>query len=784
MRRNLLLSHLSDLSPSLLTKMSLALIAAFSSCVANPAYADDNLTPVNAITDNTTTTAAACTTTTATNTAINTKKNKTSGKAADQNENELPMTIRAQQMTGRPERVLNLDGDVEITRGSTQFNADAAEFHNVEDILVAKTKVTIKRDGDCYSGDSLQFALDTNAGFLTNPVYKLERNNAQGHGSRMDFENQERSTILNGTYTTCEGLNPDWYMKSSEMNLDSGRDIGTASDAVVYFKNVPILGAPWITFPLSDARRSGVLPPVFATTTSGGPELSLPYYFDIAPNRDVTLYPKYITKRGWQMGVEARYMDTDYNGMTHFEINPDDTQTNTSRYSLSSIQTAKLAPDLTMNWNLNRASDDQYAIDYSRSITNSSQHLLPQELSFNYTQPLWNVGTTLSSYQVLQDPNNIIVPPYHRLPQSFIQTGGFDVGGFDWSMNAQYTNFSHPTLVNGERLVFQPEISYPIVGNYYSLTPKISYTLSEYRLGKNLTPGAPPDVSLSVPTFSLDGNLQFERETTIFDQNVTQTLEPRLFYLRTPYRDQSAIPLFDTSLADLNFAQLFAQNRYAGLDRVGDANQLTSALISRVIDDSGQERMRFAIGQRINFTPTLVTATETLPQSRSDFLMTSSAKMTSTLSLDAAWQYSQSNHSTDSFSYGARWQPGPMKVINAEYRLQRADTTYPDGLQQIDFSAQWPLSQRWYGVGRANYSLIDRSLLDGLAGVEYKQDCWVFRFVVQRYAIPSAIVTTATNSTTSWFFQLELNGLSKIGSNPVDVLKRSISGYQPVSAGY
>ena len=378
----------------------------------------------------------------------------------------------------------------------------------------------------------------------------------------------------------------------------------------------------------------------------------------------------------------------------------------------------------------------------------------------------------------------MIVAPYHRLPQSFVHTGGLDVAGFDWSFDGQYTNFSHPTLVNGERLVLHPEISYPIAGSYYSITPKLSYTLSGYRLGKNLTTGNPPDISLSVPTLSLDANLQFERETSIFDQQVTQTLEPRLFYLRTPYRDQSSIPLFDTSLADLNLSQLFAENRYAGLDRVGDANQLTSALISRVIDETGQERMRFAIAQRINFTPTRVTATETLPQSRSDLLMASTAKITNTLSLDAAWQYSQSTQSTDSLSYGVRWQPGPMKVVNAEYRLQRANTTYPNGLQQVDISAQWPLSQRWYGVGRANYSLIDRSLLDGLAGVEYKQDCWVFRFVIQRYAIPSAIVTTATNSTTSLFFQLELNGFSKIGSNPVEVLKRSISGYQPVNSGF
>ena len=388
----------------------------------------------------------------------------------------------------------------------------------------------------------------------------------------------------------------------------------------------------------------------------------------------------------------------------------------------------------------------------------------------------------MSSYQVLQDPTDDIVAPYHRLPQLSAHAGRLDVaGGFDWSVDGQYTNFAHPTLVNGERIVVQPKISYPITGTYYFITPKISYTLSDYRLGSFLTPGDPANVSLSVPTFSLDSGLEFEREVNLFGDNVTQTLEPRLFYLNTPYRNQSNIPLFDTSLADLNYSQMFAENRFAGLDRVGDANQLTAALVTRVIEETGQERMRLAIGQRYSFTQPLVQAAETTLPSRSDFLMAGTAKITNTLSADGAWQYSQTDHSSQSFNYGLRWQPGPMQVFNAEYRFQRPDATYPVGLQQMDVSGQWPLSRRWYGVGKIGYSILDRSLLEGLAGAEYKQDCWVFRMVIQRYAIPSTVATSVTSSTTSLFFQLELNGLSKIGSNPLEVLKRSIAGYQTVN---
>jgi len=704
-----------------------------------------------------------------------------SASAEDQAVNETH--IRAEQMTGRPSRILNFDGQVEITRGPSTIDADTAEYHVVEDLVMANGKVRMLRNKNCYSGDTLQMQMDTGEGYLSNPVYQLEMNNAHGFAKRMNFVDEEQSILEQGIYTTCAGIKPDWYLKSSRLNLDMGRDEGVVLGGVVYFKEVPILASPWLSFPISAGRRSGVLPPIYSSTTAGGIEFTLPYYLDIAPNRDATLFPKYISKRGPQFGAEFRYLEPTYNGTFYSEVTPKDQLTDTTRYSLSYRHNQTLLPGLSMSWNYNRASDDQYAVDYAHSITESSQHLLPQTFSLNYAKAWGTVGLAISNYQVLQDAVNSVVKPYETMPKLFAQFAGTDdLGGFDWSLGTEYANFRSTSAVNGQRFALNTQLSYPITGSYYFVTPKVLYHLSAYQLGGNLPAGSPSNPRLSAPTFSLDSGLFFDRDTNMFGRSMTQTLEPRLFYVNTPYRNQSDIPLFDTGVSDLNFYQIFTENRFSGQDRVADANQLTGGLISRFIEKDGQERLRLGVAQRLSFSQPLVAIGTNAPLlSKSDLIFTANGKLTDTVNVNAVWQYSQSKHDTGRLSYGFRWQPGPMKALNVEYRYQPQDEINPDVMRQIDVSIQWPIARRWYGVARTNYSVVDQRILDGLVGVEYKQDCWIFRAVAQRYMIPSRVAGVTSGSTTSLFLQLELNGLSQIGTNPLDLLKRSIPGYQPVN---
>ena len=681
-----------------------------------------------------------------------------------------PTNLGAERMTGRPDREVILERDAEVTRGGTTLNADTATYDIVDDRVKASGNVRLKRFGDSYTGDEMDLKLDTGEGYVEHPTYRLGIRNAQGKADRIDFESRDNAVVQNGTYSTCEGPDPQWYLKASTMNLDTGRDIGTASRAIVYFKGVPLFGSPYLTFPLSDARKSGFLAPTIGASNKGGLEISTPYYFNIAPNRDLTLYPRLISQRGMQLGAQARYIGDGYSGRTRVEGILNDRMTGESRGAISAIHTQTLAPGLTFNANVNAASDDQYPNDFPASITNSRERLLLRDLSLTYGQKYWTAIARTSNYQVLQDPLAPIGRPYDRLPQLSLTAARQEVGGFDFSVLSDFTRFYHPDLVRGDRTVINPRVSYPIIAPGYFVTPSVSVNASSYNLS-NVAAGEPTNLTRTLPTFSVDSGLIFERDASFLGRAATQTLEPRLFYVYTPFKDQSKFPVFDTALAEFNFSQIFSENRYVGNDRISDANQLTAAVVSRFIEENGVERMRMALGQRFYFNEQQVTnAGAAVAENKSDLLAAVSGQVTQALALDAGVQYSQSLRKTNAASFGVRWRPAPQQVFNLQYRKD-----VPTGVDLIDFSTQWPLAKRLYGVARVNYSMLDKRVSESLFGLEYKDDCWVFRVVAQR-------TPTATNvATSSLFFQLQLNGLSSLGSNPLQALRRNVPGYTPVN---
>ncbi|MDQ2989497.1 MAG: LPS-assembly protein LptD [Pseudomonadota bacterium] len=689
-----------------------------------------------------------------------------------------PVVARAEEITGSPDREVNLLRDAELIKGQTRMTADTACFKAVENEVTAQGHVNMWRFGDRYKGDALQLNLDSGKGWVLHPEYRMELNNAQGKANRIDFIDEDVAVVADGTYSTCEGPNPDWYLKADTLRLDSGRDVGTAGKTVVYFKGVPIIGTPAMSFSLSGARRSGWLPPSIGFGSKGSGEVMVPYYFNIAPNRDLTLYPRMIFRRGLQMGATARYIgETDagpYNGETHAELLVHDRVTSTDRWLINSVHGQAVAPGLSYGWNVRAASDDEYPSDFSKSISSSAERQLLRELRSDYQSQYWSLAARVQNYQVLQDPAAAANPaltvprPYDRLPQINFHAGRYDVAGFDWAVDAELTRFSHPTLVRGNRAVLLPQLSYPFVRPGYFITPKVMLNASKYDIDA-ASPGAPgASLTRVLPTFSLDSGMVFERDGNLFGKAVTQTLEPRLFYVRTPYKDQSQFPNFDSAEAGFNFAQIFTENRFIGADRIADANQVTAALVSRYIESNGAERLRLALGQRFYFNPQRVQLDPNakLNQSRSDVLLAAGGRVADDWSFDSAIQYNASGHSVFSSNYGLQWLAGAKKVVNAEYRYQR------DSFQNIDVSSQWPLSLRWYGVGRVSYSLRDRKVLESLIGLEYKADCWVFRMGAQRF------VTAAQTTSTPVFFQLELNGLSKLGlGNPLESFYKSIPGY-------
>ncbi len=708
-----------------------------------------------------------------------------------------PTFVAADRISGKTDVETVLEGNVELRQIGKVLTTDHLVYWDAEDEIEAQGHVRLTTKDDVITGPKLRLKLGDSVGYFDEPQYVITRQpprakpgevlaptTGTGHAKRIDFEGEDHYRLSDATYSTCAAGDPDWYARAASMTLDYEREEGEASDATLLFKGVPMLYTPWLSFSLNNQRRSGLLTPTFGSTSQSGLEMSLPYYWNIAPNMDATVAPRVMSKRGVQWDGEFRYLDFNYSGTLRGEYLPNDLITHTTRSMYSVQHREDFGRGFSGSLDLNGVSDDAYFSDLSSSITNIAQNNLLRQGVLSYNSSWWNANVMAQSFQTLQDPAlPPVVVPYHRLPQLSLNANRADFPlGSSFAFKAEYVNFSNPSTVAGTRTTFYPQLSLPLQTAAFFITPKIGLSSTSYSLERQ-DPGTPARLTRNLPIVSVDSGVVMERKTGWFGRNLTQTLEPRLYYLYVPTRDQHLIPMFDTGLADFNFAQIFSDNRYSGGDRIGDANQLTAALTSRLVDpESGAELLRGMIGQRYYFTQQEVTAPGEIARTSkaSDFLAAISGQVLPKTFVDTAWQYNLQQGQTNRLSLTGRYLPELGKVLNAGYRYNRDLITPLNDEKQIDLSAQWPLSGHWYGVGRYNYSLLDKRVIETVGGLEYDGGCWLARVVLHRMA------TATGTSSTGFFVQLELNGFASIGSSLVDTLKRSIPGYgrinQPAAA--
>src|SRR6476661_2436532 len=695
--------------------------------------------------------------------------------------------LRADRLEGTEGRV-TAEGNVELRSRRETVLADKLSYALEDQTIHGDGNVVLRRGFDWITGPQVEYKRDTETGFFREPRFFVAEAGARGDAKEIRFTGPDHYEATDASYTTCVAPHPDWYLRGEELEVDNLRKIGTARRVSVHFLDVPVLYAPWLQFPLSSERKSGFLTPTLGSTGVRGFEATAPYYLNLAPNYDATITPRLMTKRGLMLGTQFRYLLGDAtaplgtaNGEMNAEILTNDRQTGERRFALAWTHTEQFAPWLAGFWNVNRVSDDKYFADFADRIAITSQKTLPREGGLVATSGPWTVSARVQSFQTLQDPNAPVVPPYNRVPQILASLRDTDWLGLTWSGTGEYARFAQEALVpTGERVVAYPTVAWMRQGSAWFFNARGGVHMREYLLDQ--TTAALPDrhPSYAIPIASVDTGLVFERDLDVLKTPLTQTLEPRAFYVYVPYKRQTDAPVFDTALDDFNFSQLFAENRYIGNDRIGDANQLTLALTSRFLDrDTGAERLRLAVGQRFYFQDQRVSLNEPLRSaSTSDFLLAGEGRLTEAWSLASLLQYNFDSHDVERLNVGARYTPAPGRALNATWRYTRQLVDPLGGIEQIkqiDISGQWPVSERWNLIGRWNYSLTDRKTLEGVAGIEYNADCWVLRIVGQR------LTTTTQQSTTSVFVQLELNGLARVGTSPLELLRRSVPGYVPAN---
>jgi LPS-assembly protein len=682
-------------------------------------------------------------------------------------------TIDAERIEGISDLEVSATGSAEIRRDELRIFGESLRYNRELGTAEAEGGVRLQSGVDRFFGPRVQYNTLDDTGSFEQPQYLLQRDRtARGGAERLDILGKDRYRFTKATFTTCQPGQEDWRLEAAELELDYVEEEGRATSPRLRFFDIPILGAPYVTFPLEDRRKSGLLTPYYAQTSTRGFEFGVPYYWNIAPERDLTLTPVTMAKRGFQLKNHFRYLDRPYAGELRVELLPDDKAFGDSRTGVSWQHAQTLRPGLTGQVDYNKVSDDRYFVDLASQVKQVSVTNLPQDAVLTYGGAFgstpYSLQARVARFQTLQDPLAVIVPPYHRVPQLNFSTAGYDLAGFaDAALPAEHVRFTHPTLLEGARQSFTPTVAVPFLAPGWFVTPKLGLRHVNYDLRVSPTQDASPNVS--IPWFSFDTGLLFDREARWFGESLTQTMEPRLYYVYVPYKNQGHLPVFDTALADFSYPQLFTENRFSGGDRFGDANQVTLALTSRFLHANGQEAFRATIGQRyyfedervgLNATSLLRTSTE------SDVLAAIGGRLFTNWSFDATTQYNRIQQRMERYTVGARYSPEIAKVINASYRFQR------ETIRQIDISAQWPVASGWYGVGRYNYSLLDSRLLEGLAGFEYNAGCWVFRAVVQRVQAATQVASTAL------VFQLEFNGVGQIGTDEaVELLKRNVPGY-------
>ncbi len=696
-----------------------------------------------------------------------------------------PAQIFADQVEVTRERLSTYRGDVTMQRADQQMRADEASYDAATEQFRAEGNVRYREEAFSVTGSSAEINLGTNQGEFTDAEYRIEPRHAHGSASKVVLESADVSQLSQVTYTTCNPGDKDWELRARRVSLDKAEGAGEARDVTVSFKGVPFLYSPYLTFPIDDRRKSGFLVPSIGSSSTTGLDLHIPYYWNIAPNRDATFTPRIMTDRGVQMLGEFRYLNPTNRGIAQLEYLPNDNVTGTDRGALFYRHSGTLAPRWTSDINVNYVSDNKYLEDFGNSINLTSLSFLERRADVTYHGDGWYMLSRADGYQTVDETIPRSARPYSRLPQFLLEaTVPNRRFGLTYRFHGELVDFQRSDSVTGGRLDLKPSISLPMGGAAYFITPTVALRYTQYQLN-NTAPSASDSPSRTLPIFSLDSGLFFERALQWKSTPLVQTLEPRLFYLYVPFRNQDNLivdesgqdVVFDSHLLNFSFARMFADNRFTGADRVGDANQVTFALTSRLLTAAdGSELLHASIGQIYYFESPRVTLPDTpLTNEEADDIMGEiGARIAPRWTAATTVQWNPHKEEVERGLLRFQYRPDPNRLVSFAYHRLHGDPLLGEDLEQTDVAALWPITRKWHFIGRWLYSLKDDRSLETLAGVEYESCCWAVRVVGRNYA-----TTTEGETNSAIYLQLVLKGLGNIGQNIDQLLKNDILGYEP-----
>lgn len=723
---------------------------------------------------------------------------------------KAPTQIEANHFEMLDDEIINFSGNASLTRADQKITGDFLSRNAAANTVNAHGSVFYHEKGLAVASDAAFLRNNTDQGVFRNAQFLLPAVPARGT-SRLAFKDSSTlSRYETFTYSACPPGNDDWLLHASHVKIDKESGVGTARNAWVEFKGVPFFYTPYMSFPVDDRRQSGFLSPSFGTSTVSGVSLQIPYYFNLAPNLDYTATPRYLFKRGFQLKNEFRYLTEMTRGRIYGDVVPHDDETGTTRGQVGVLNDTRFTERLTGRINANYVSDPLYLNQLGSQLALVDRSNIPSLGYLLYSGNNYSLRTQIDYFQTI-DPTIIAAngQPFFHLPQiAFNYSSGlFDSGvQFDGPVQIDSFQTAANNKTTGQRLKLRPRLYYPLTAAAGYLIPSVALQHNQYWLqdpedwgtANGVTTGT--SESFTVPVMSLDSGLYFDREFEWSDAPMVHTLEPRIFYNYIPFTNQTKIPVFDSAIYDFTFYQMFRENRFTGSDRVGDTNQVTVALTSRVLEEAkGMERLRGSLGSVFYFRDRLVTLDNVgyspnynpTPQS-TQLQSTSNLIGDVGLGITEAWKFhtgGQWNPAKNQIERGIvalQYNDNNNRLFNLAYRYRVNQTTldcvkgqvYNGCLNLTDVSMRLPVISDWYLIGRWQYSILDQLTLESFGGIERETCCWRFAFLVRNYVNDYNYLTSTPISNFSVFLQVEFKGLAKSGNDVDQFLARSVSGFR------
>jgi LPS-assembly protein len=680
-------------------------------------------------------------------------------------------TLADTEVTGRQTvssdgKTYVLEGDASIRQLDQLIRADRFTYAQESTAWTAEGNVRYQDRDMLMSARDGSGTTTPGTGTLNGVRYQLLSSRGNGRAGVVVMQDAEHARLTDTSFSTCPLDTPGWEFTARDMELDQATGVGVARDMTFRVGDVPVFWLPYATFPLDDRRKTGFLFPEFGYNSGRGFDLTVPYYLNLAPNYDLTLTPRLMTQRGLMLGGEFRYLVDSSRGSVELNWLPDDREDGGRRSLFHWDNRSTFSPNWGAVIDINRASDDRYFEDFGRSLNIAATSLLPSSAYLVGNGTWWNAAVGGDEYQVTDPTLPGVAEPYRRLPRVTFNADHALFGALDGGVKSEFVAFTKDDALEGNRLDLYPYLALPLETAAVFVRPEVGYRYTRYDLDR----GADDRPDRGVPIASLDAGLRFERALSLAGGDYTQTLEPRLYYLRVPYREQDNLPLFDTQETPFSFGQLFRTNRFIGADRQMDANNLTLALTSRLVDDAtGDDIVSASFGQIRYFDEQRVQ----LPGRPATDYSGSAYVGELDLRLNDRWratfanQWNPNTDQTDLSSIGLQNRFGRDGVVNVSYRFRRDFLEYVDGSVMVPLTAAWRLVARW------NYSLRDESTLEAFAGIEHDSCCVAWRVLGRRY-----VHNVEGDATNALYFEVEFKGVGSIGQKTGDFLRRAILGYQ------